>query len=241
METKSTRTALPVCILATAGEEKPEIVCLRVRVPGQIASVFTIEQGTATAFCRRGDRVEPMAASPVDARTVDETIGEAIDGALLVAWDLDAVAEALRAYHPAPEQILARGVVELDLRAAALLAGVGLDTLDPTIEGLAQLLSLLPPGDGAKEQAWFVARAVRRLASSATWLGRVLALGFDERSIVGTCVERLGAGTKAYGPWDLDDGRDYAREAYEEVIDGLHYAAAGLLKLQDRARDTEVA
>ena len=146
----------------------------------------------------------------------------------------------LRRHHPAPEQILARAPLDLELRAAAALLGVIDGNLDPTIEQLAALLSLSPPSASAREQAWFLVRVVRRLAASGTWLSRVLALGFDERSILRTCTRRLAAGKQVYGEWKLDDDRDYAREAYEEVIDGLHYAAAGLLRIQDHGRAKEV-
>jgi hypothetical protein len=205
-----------------------------------IETFFAIEGGTAIASYHFDDRVETMDAVPVDARTVAEMVGEAADGALLIAWDLERASEALRQYHPAPEQFLARAALDLELRAAAALLGVLDDNLDPTVEQLAKRLSLTPPGVAARERATFLIRVVRRLAASGAWVQPVLALGFDERSILATCARRLAEGKKWYGEWRLDDDRDDAREAYEEVIDGLHYAAAGLLKIQDRARHPEV-
>ena len=236
MEDQPMPAGLPVCILAAAGDDKPDVVCVRIRCPGAIEMMFAIEGGVASATYHGSSRIETMEDVPVDARTVAEMVGEAADGALLVVWDLDRAATQLRAYHPAPEQILARSQFDLELRAAAALLGIIDGNVNPTIEQLASLLSITPPTEEAREQAWFLVRVVRRLAASGTWLSRVLALGFDERSILGTCVDRLAAGKQAYGNWKLDDDRDYAREAYEEVIDGLHYAAAGLLRIQDQAR-----
>ncbi len=242
MESEPTPARLPVCVLATAGDERHDVVCVRINCPGVIETMFAIEGGMASASYHRADTVHTMQPVPVDAETVAEMVGEAADGALLIAWDLERASATLRQHHPAPEVFLARAPLDLELRAATALLGVINGALDPTIDQLARLLSLTPPDASAREQAWFLIRVVRRLAASGTWLSRVLALGFDERSILRTCVRRLAEGKKSYGDWNLDDGRDYAVEAYEEVIDGLHYAAAGLLRIQDhQRRATEVA
>lgn len=66
---------------------------------------------------------------------------------------------------------------------------------------------------------------------------RIGALGGDERLILETLLGRLEAGRIVYGPWNVRDGRDYAAEAYEEVLDGLHYCAAALLRLRDKRAD----
>lgn len=60
---------------------------------------------------------------------------------------------------------------------------------------------------------------------------RIAALEADEREIVETLLNRMEAGRKTYGPWMVNDGRDFAAEALEEVIDALHYCAAHLVQL----------
>lgn len=60
--------------------------------------------------------------------------------------------------------------------------------------------------------------------------GRLTSLPDDERDIADTLLERLEEGRAQYGEWDVLDGRDYVSEAYEEILDGLHYIAAALVK-----------
>jgi DNA polymerase-3 subunit epsilon len=60
--------------------------------------------------------------------------------------------------------------------------------------------------------------------------GRIESLPTDERAITTTLLDRLDAGRKQYGAWNVHDGRDYEHEALEEVLDGLHYLAAALVK-----------
>ena len=59
---------------------------------------------------------------------------------------------------------------------------------------------------------------------------RVGALEADERLILETLLARIEAGRDCYGPWNVRDGRDYPAEAYEEIIDGLHYCAAEIVR-----------
>jgi hypothetical protein len=60
--------------------------------------------------------------------------------------------------------------------------------------------------------------------------GRIQALANDERLILESLLARLEFGQRQYGPWIVDDGRDYPAEAYEEVLDGMHYCAAELVR-----------
>ena len=60
---------------------------------------------------------------------------------------------------------------------------------------------------------------------------RIDALEDDEKAIVEVLLDRLEKGRKTYGPWKVDDGRDLKKEAFEEVIDALHYCAARLVQL----------
>jgi hypothetical protein len=59
-----------------------------------------------------------------------------------------------------------------------------------------------------------------------------MALGEDERKIVGVVLERLERGRKEYGEWEVSDGRDYRREALEEIVDALHYCTAALVRIE---------
>jgi hypothetical protein len=71
-------------------------------------------------------------------------------------------------------------------------------------------------------------------------------LAGDESAILNLLSERLQAGRRIYGPWWVDDGRRYPREALAEVLDALHYCAAELVRLdqasapQARARKVYV-
>jgi len=79
--------------------------------------------------------------------------------------------------------------------------------------------------------------AVAERLSEAMLLGeRILDLEDDEYEILQTLLDRLEVGRRQYGPWHVDDGRDYPAEALEEVLDGLHYVAAELVR---RRRQTE--
>jgi hypothetical protein len=53
----------------------------------------------------------------------------------------------------------------------------------------------------------------------------------DESAILRLLSERLAEGRRVYGPWRVDDGRRYPREALAEVLDALHYCAAELVRL----------
>ncbi len=60
---------------------------------------------------------------------------------------------------------------------------------------------------------------------------RIAGLEADEREILEAMLDRLEKGRQTYGPWLVNDGRNYRSEAFSEVIDALHYCAAGLLQL----------
>jgi hypothetical protein len=68
---------------------------------------------------------------------------------------------------------------------------------------------------------------------------RIESLPADERAIVELLVHRLEAGLQCYGPWHVDDGRDYRAEVLDEVLDGLHYCAAELVRLGRHGRDND--
>lgn len=67
------------------------------------------------------------------------------------------------------------------------------------------------------------------MSQAKTLPERIEALQADERAIVEKLLDRIEQGREVYGPWKVDDGRDYRKEALAEVIDALHYCAAALL------------
>ena len=68
------------------------------------------------------------------------------------------------------------------------------------------------------------------MSQATTLAERIEALQADERAILEKLLDRIEQGRKVYGPWKVDDGRDYRAEAFDEVIDALHYCAAALVK-----------
>ncbi len=82
--------------------------------------------------------------------------------------------------------------------------------------------------------------AVAERLSEAMLLGeRILGLEDDEYEILNALLERLEVGRRQYGPWHVDDGRDYPTEAFEEVLDGLHYVAAELVRRRRQPKSTK--
>ena len=100
-------------------------------------------------------------------------------------------------------------------------------SLDP----LARLLGLeRPHPHRALADARCSLEVARRLVERMRAGGVVTGLPADERQICDALLGRLAQGRRQYGPWRLDDGRDYPSEAYAEVLDGLHYTAAELVR-----------
>jgi hypothetical protein len=66
--------------------------------------------------------------------------------------------------------------------------------------------------------------------AAQTLESRIEALQEDEKAIIEVLLDRIEQGRKEYGPWKVNDGRDYRGEAFDEVIDALHYCAAALVK-----------
>lgn len=61
---------------------------------------------------------------------------------------------------------------------------------------------------------------------------RIESLPADERLILESLLSRIELGRRLYGPWNIDDGRDYPSEILAEIIDSLHYSAAELIRRQ---------
>ncbi len=107
-----------------------------------------------------------------------------------------------------------------------------------SLDGLAGLFGLeRPRPHRALADARCALEVARRLAERMRFGGRVTALAADERQICEALLARLEQGRGQYGPWRVDDGRDYPSETYAEVLDGLHYIAAELVRQRRRAAD----
>ena len=65
---------------------------------------------------------------------------------------------------------------------------------------------------------------------------RISQMPTDEQTIIKALVDRLDTGRQSYGPWHIDDGRQYEAEAMEEVLDALHYVAAQLVRITRRSQ-----
>lgn len=59
---------------------------------------------------------------------------------------------------------------------------------------------------------------------------RIEALPAVERKILEMLVGRLEKGLDRYGPWNINDERQYGQELLEEILDGLIYDTVLLLK-----------
>jgi hypothetical protein len=70
------------------------------------------------------------------------------------------------------------------------------------------------------------------MSSTEELVQRIESLKQDERAIIEILIERIELGRKLYGPWHVTDGRRYPAEALDEVMDALHYCAAGLLQVR---------
>ena len=66
---------------------------------------------------------------------------------------------------------------------------------------------------------------------------KIAGLKGDEREIVNALLDRINQGRDVYGQWEVRDNRDYKKEALEEIIDGLHYVAAALIRQKRSEKD----
>ncbi len=108
---------------------------------------------------------------------------------------------------------------------------------DLAFSSVALALGISVSGD-ARSRVYATHRTAKRLVEEATLGARLNALNWDERSIACKVLGRLEQGREEYGPWNVNDGRDYRGEALEEALDGCIYCAAGLVASEDGHRDT---
>ncbi|MBC7174050.1 MAG: hypothetical protein H5U40_16530, partial [Polyangiaceae bacterium] len=112
-----------------------------------------------------------------------------------------------------------------------------------SLDAVAKLFGLdRPHPHRALADARCALEVARRLVERMRAGDLITRLPADERQICDALLGRLAQGRRQYGPWRLDDGRDYPSEAYSEVLDGLHYAAAELVRRrrQEKSRRRRV-
>jgi DNA polymerase-3 subunit epsilon len=120
----------------------------------------------------------------------------------------------------------------LDVAAMAWLLGATGVLPSLTFDSLCEHLGVERAGRrGARSDVVAALEVARRLVQDAGLATRIAALQGDERAIIETLVGRIGEGRRAYGPWRVDDGRDYVHEALLEIFDSLNYTAAALWRL----------
>jgi DNA polymerase-3 subunit epsilon len=133
-----------------------------------------------------------------------------------------------------PPRIASAFVDTAVLAAPLVLRG---DVQGSSLSALAVHLGVTVPSfPTAFGQARLALECMRALAARYATGDRVQRLGDDEQEILGVLLSRLELGRRQYGPWSVHDGRDYPAEAYEEVLDGLHYCAAELVRRRHLAR-----
>jgi hypothetical protein len=62
-------------------------------------------------------------------------------------------------------------------------------------------------------------------------------IGPIEDALVREYHARLKMGREQYGPFKEDDGRDWIREALEEILDAVVYVSRALMRLMIRRSD----
>jgi DNA polymerase III subunit epsilon len=88
----------------------------------------------------------------------------------------------------------------------------------------------------AGQDARLALEVARRILGRTRLGGRFSSLAGDEQELCEELLARLERGRGVYGPWQVEDGRDYPNETFEEVLDALHYVAAELVKRRRQLR-----
>lgn len=165
-----------------------------------------------------------------------ERLEPVLSGAIVIGVDVDRTLAFLRRGwedHGHEPDDLAEHPIEISTLAWPLTTATGRPD-DLTLEAVCEHFGIEHPEAGALDRArcaLAVARALVRRSDSCP-----AELSADERAIARILMERLRGGRDQYGPWSVDDGRVYAREALLEIMDALHYCAAELVRLERRQR-----
>lgn len=168
----------------------------------------------------------------VPLREAMESIAAVIEGTLIAGHNIGfdwsfLEASFKRVGLPLPEMDYHR----LDTASLAwtLVAGAEIDSM--SLDAVCEHIGIdRPKPHRAYADAMCSLEVARFIVQRASMGGRVLDQPDDEHAITTTLLDRLEKGRKQYGPWNVHDGRDYEQQALEEVLDGLHYVAAALVK-----------
>lgn len=233
--------AREVAAIGVGRAARPALASLRARMPGSLeAMVYVGGADEGEAWMRRrgadGDIVRVGLAAPRDPAVVAAAVAETVRGAVLVTWSVADLVARLGCVVPAPRQVIAEASAVMELAPIAALWGAVDDAGQPTEVALAARLGVEAPARDARAEALFAVKVARRLIAGGDWLVQLVGLAPDERAILRLSAQRLLAGQRVYGRWSVADGRAYEREGLEEVVDALHYAAAGLLRSAPRVR-----
>jgi hypothetical protein len=161
-------------------------------------------------------------------------IGSVVDGGILVSWwaaQTQLQLEDLLATGGRAIQLAGR----LDLMSAAgpLQEALGVDGME--LHDVAVGVGLPAPTPHALSHARTSIALLQRIREHAGVGQQWARLAGDERRIAELAVQRLSDGRTVYGPWNVEDGRAYEREAMEEAADGFMYSMAALVRAR---RDT---
>lgn len=233
-----------IAVIAVGPGETPPLVCLRARLPGVIESAAHMGEGPAAdvwaTWTEADGAVMALLELPRDPATAGLFVADCVRGAILVCWDTSELVARLERVHASPADLLRGAVARFELSTVALLVGATDADGAPTREALAARLGLEGEPSTPLDEALRTIRIVRHLIGGEAWLAQLAGLSSDERAILRTSARRLIAGRSSYGPWSLTDGTDLAEAGFEGVIDALHFAAAGLLRVQAAAAGTAV-
>jgi hypothetical protein len=155
-------------------------------------------------------------------------------GCRLAAWNGAETREYLEALCDQWELLpleLAEGVLDLRSLAAPLVA-----TREARGECLidAAIAVGATHGPGALDEVKVLAEIHRAITRRFEFTAPMKGLDDDEHAILRLLLDRIAGGRKQYGPWRVDDGRNYPREALEEAVDGMAYLAAEIVRLRKR-------
>ena len=140
------------------------------------------------------------------------------------AWTQTGVTPPTLDYH-----VLDTVSLAWPLLSAGLIEGLSLNKVCAHL-GIAR-----PSPHRAIGDARVALEVARRLLPTTGIAIRAAALEGDEQAILETLLARIDNGRGTYGPWRVNDGREYPREALHEVFDAPNYVAAELVRL-DRMR-----
>jgi hypothetical protein len=156
-------------------------------------------------------------------------LGAILDGGVFAGWRAGELEQRVTDLLATGGRVIAFED-RIDLRSAALpileAAGTTADWLDDA----AVAFGLPAPAPRALAQvrtALAVLRQIRNRAGVGEDWARLVG---DEQKILSLAARRITQGRTVYGAWDLDDPRQYPKEAMEEAADGFLYSMAAILR-----------